>query len=60
MNDNTDNLTPICKIACDPDCIFKQSVVKLEKEYKTLYFLYFLTIPLALWKFVDILWHILK
>lgn len=47
--------TPLCNVACDPNCIFKHSVVKIQKEIKFMTYFYFIVGPLAAWKLIELI-----
>lgn len=49
-----------CLVMCDPNCIFKTSVVKLEKEFKRTAYLFIVLVPLATWKVIEIIQLLIK
>jgi hypothetical protein len=51
---------PKCIIACDPNCIFRKIVIRIEKELRWMFWFYMITGPLAVWKLVEIVHHLFK
>jgi hypothetical protein len=57
-NEENDKLPP-CMIACDPNCEFKKSVVKIENDILISLIAYICIAPLALWKVIElIMWAV--
>lgn len=58
MNQTNDN--QLCVITCNPDCIFKKSVIKIERELKFMLWFYIIMCPLAFWKIIELVILLIK